>query len=925
MFRPKYNGVPAQTGSTQKLSLVIMSVISFIALVILIAWVALGMVQEKIRQDTGDSLQTVLQTTQESLTLWAENKKFHLSQLAAAPRIVSLVEQLLQTPRDKDALLKSQGLTELRTFFRSNKDRFGKAGFFVIAPDFINIASMRDSNMGARNLIANQTLDLLNRAFRGEAVMIPPIWSDVVLNSSSGAYSSVPPTMFFAAAIKNNEGQIIAVLTQRVDPFNDFTRMMKLGRIGKSGETYAFGKYGRLLSESRFDDDLRKIGLIRADQKAILSITIRDPGGNMVKGFTPAVPRYQHPLTLMAEQATNGKSGFNVEGYRDYRGVPVYGAWLWDRNLDFGMTTEIDVADALSSYYTARNVIITVLVITVLLAIGSLTFAVLIDERANRALRRSHDELEHRVQDRTAELAESEERFALAVRGVGAGIWGLDPTTGKGWSSERFRELLGYSDADVAESYSDWVTIVHHDDRDAVTAALRNHLQNRVPFNVVCRLQCKTGEFRWFRVTGQALWDDNGQAHRMAGSIVDITDGKIAQGELRKLSRATENSPASVVITDRDGTIEYVNATFCEVTGYSAQEAIGQNPRILKSGNFAPSYYQKLWDTILAGKTWKGDFINKKKSGVEYWESASISPIQNDEGEITHFVAVKQDITERKKAEEVIKEKERNLRTIFQNSPLGMIHFSDDGTIINCNNKFVALMGASRDKLIGFNTPKQATNKQVRQACLRALDGMTAEFEGDYTSTTGNKTTPLRMVFNPTEPGSSPSEVIATIEDIAVRKQMEAELIQAKQAADDANTAKGDFLANMSHEIRTPMNAVIGMAHLALKTDVTPKQQDYLKKIQSSANALLGIINDILDFSKIEAGKLDMEAVDFNLDDVLDNLANLITVKAREKENLEVLFDAAPGVPRYLVGDPLRLGQVLINLANNAVKFHRLR
>jgi len=117
------------------------------------------------------------------------------------------------------------------------------------------------------------------------------------------------------------------------------------------------------------------------------------------------------------------------------------------------------------------------------------------------------------------------------------------------------------------------------------------------------------------------------------------------------------------------------------------------------------------------------------------------------------------------------------------------------------------------------------------------------------------------------------------------------------------------------------MNAVIGMAHLALKRDLNPKQRDYLKKIQSSANSLLVIINDILDFSKIEAGKLDMEAVDFNLDDVLDNLANLVTVKAQEKENLEVLFAAAHDVPRYLVGDPLRLGQVLVNLANNAVKF----
>jgi polar amino acid transport system substrate-binding protein len=155
-------------------------------------------------------------------------------------------------------------------------------------------------------------------------------------------------------------------------------------------------------------------------------------------------------------------------------------------------------------------------------------------------------------------------------------------------------------------------------------------------------------------------------------------------------------------------------------------------------------------------------------------------------------------------------------------------------------------------------------------------------------------------------------------------RRLSKEVVERKRAekrADEATRAKGDFLANMSHEIRTPMNAVIGMSHLALKTELNRKQKDYLNKIQSSANSLLGIINDILDFSKIEAGKLDMESVEFNLDNVLDNLANLITVKAEEKENLEVLFATSRKVPHFLVGDPLRLGQVLINLANNAVKF----
>ena len=195
-------------------------------------------------------------------------------------------------------------------------------------------------------------------------------------------------------------------------------------------------------------------------------------------------------------------------------------------------------------------------------------------------------------------------------------------------------------------------------------------------------------------------------------------------------------------------------------------------------------------------------------------------------------------------------------------------------------------------------------------------------FMGDFSVAFNSMTQQLKDAFTERKKSNEILQKrINELDDarLAMLNMME-DLDEARNEAEDATKAKSEFLANMSHEIRTPMNAIMGMAHLAMKTDLTAKQYDYLKKVDISAKSLLGIINDILDFSKIEAGKMDMESVDFQLEDTLDNISTLVGIKTQEK-GLELLFKTDPSIPTALVGDPLRLGQILINLSNNAVKF----
>ena len=276
---------------------------------------------------------------------------------------------------------------------------------------------------------------------------------------------------------------------------------------------------------------------------------------------------------------------------------------------------------------------------------------------------------------------------------------------------------------------------------------------------------------------------------------------------------------------------------------------------------------------------------------------------------------------------------EQRISAVVEGINDAVVTIDNRGIIQTFNEAAVTIFGYTVDYAIGRNVKilmpediareHDANLERYEPSRPSTVVGNTREVEGCRES---GELFPLELRVSRITAGGE-NMFVGLLRDITDRKAMEAreqevaeELRCAREAADAANQAKSDFLANMSHEIRTPMNAVIGLSDLCLKTELSNKQEDYLGKIHASAVALLGIINDILDFSKIEAGKLDIEEVPFEIDEVLENLATVVLVKTREK-SLELMFDRSPEVPSMLVGDPLRLGQVLVNLCNNAAKF----
>ena len=405
--------------------------------------------------------------------------------------------------------------------------------------------------------------------------------------------------------------------------------------------------------------------------------------------------------------------------------------------------------------------------------------------------------------------------------------------------------------------------------------------------------------------------------------------------DLRVAQRATRlrhvlDQHAIVSIADVTGRITFVNEHFCNISGYTQQELMGQNHRLLKSDQHSPEFYQAMWRTIALGNIWHGDVCNRSKAGSLYWVHSTITPFMNERGKPEEYISIRTEITTQKVLERNLKQQQTRMGTILDHLGEGVYLTDEAGHLIYLNSEAKRMLGWSLEELAGKGLhdithhhrpdgqPLPAAECPIFLAMranrvYRSRDEVFFHKDGSAL--------PVKVTSAPLLLGGELQGSVTLFSDVREERRSQQRLLEAKEEAERANRAKSDFLSSMSHELRTPMNAILGFSQiLEYDSALNAEQHDNVQEILKGGRHLLALINEVLDLAKIESGRIELSLEPVNLASVVDDCRPLIQTQAGARQ-IALFLD----VPEKAVvrADRTRLKQVLLNLLSNAVKYNR--
>lgn len=560
------------------------------------------------------------------------------------------------------------------------------------------------------------------------------------------------------------------------------------------------------------------------------------------------------------------------------------------------------------------------------------------------------------LQQSQAELQKSHDLLSLAEQSAGIGFWNWDMNLGPdqlNWSEQMFR-LFGLDPARASASFDTWRQVVHPDDLPAAEASITDAMREHQPFAATYRIVLSDGAVRWVDAFGRASYDEAGAPKHFSGLCLDVTHRKQAEQDLRDLNAEleckvlertaeiqllAENASDVVFRGSNSGLFEWISPSVTELVGWLPEQMIGQ-PFVEFVHPDDLAVVVAAQQSLLQGQRTTFETRIRTRDGGLRWVSISAKAILNPVGQvearvggwrdIQSEVVVREQLSQsRQQIEQALAEmtaSEARFHAIFAQAPIGIsLIDSYSGHIYECNASFASIVGRSIEEMnrldwMQITHPDDIQPDLDNMARLNAGEVPGFQRNKRYLKPDGSvvwvRMTVARVQVDPHE---SPRH-LAMVEDITEQRQIEQSLLAAKEAAEQASRAKSAFVANMSHEVRTPMNAVLGFLDILADSELDAQQRQLVDKVQKSSRALLRILNDILDFSKLDASAVELELAPFAIEDVLRDAADLFALTASAK-GLELVLDLPPGLLPRFSGDALRLGQILVNLLGNAVKF----
>ncbi|MDE5423085.1 PAS domain S-box protein [Ancylomarina sp. DW003] len=857
-------------------------------------WILIGVINKQGKKEIGEFISTINLTTLQSIHLWAERHYTVVKQ--EADNYSPLINELVTQKITNSASLGSS----IRTQLSALVDLDDYTGYAILNRNNTNLSSYGVDWIDKRDILYEQN-KFLEKIWKGQTSISNPFYVKKTPNDTF-------LRMLIGSPVKDDSGTIVAILLISIDPSMNFTKIFKHGRIGNSGENYAIDKMGRLLSKSRFTNQLEEIGLIKNEENEILNSSVRVLNTALFKNKKTF---FSAPVVLsdVDSHYFTKVSGMNLDGYPNYREINVIGVWTWDQELDIGIVTELDADEAFKVFYRIQSSIM------ILFFIWIITFFLV-----SAIYYYWFKDLNHK-----------EETYADLFNYSPLGIYKTTPDGEILMANQTLLDMMGYnslSDVQVRnlekEGYSEESPVTRQEFKERIE-------KEGIVKGIEGNWKTREGEILYVRENARVVRDKNGKTLYYEGTVEDISEKKKAEFELESqkefLKKIIDISPNLVFVKDWNGCFTLVNKKMAKLFGLSVEEMLGKteldiNPNKKEAEKFLKDDREVM--KSLKAKVIHEEFYYDKYNEQEHWFHTTKVPLIPSNGELSQVLVVATDITRQKQTEETIRQIKDRLQLATQTANIGIWDLNIATNKLIWDEAMYSLYGITRDTFSGVYEAWEAglhpdDRDRAENELQMALRGE-KKFDTVFRVLWPDNSVHYLKAFGLVQRNDKgePIRMLGTNWDISLLVEAKKEIEKKNESLLELDKAKSDFLQIISHEIMTPLNGILGFTNILRNSVDSDELLLFVESLEESANRLHQFSNNAVLVTSLKLGRRKLNLNKVFIKPMLDSLVHSFS-KQTKSNNIKILNEVPTNTHFLIDGDLILI--CFKNIIDNAIKF----